>query len=79
MKKVADKNELLHVLDENGNETNKLEYREIVHEKGLWHNEVACVVINKKKQVLLQKRGGRRSLILIVGLCVLGTLLRMKI
>lgn len=58
---VADKNELIHVLDENGKETNVLENRKIVHEKGLWHNEVACVVINKRKQVLLQRRSKNKK------------------
>ena len=61
MKKVADKNELIHILDENGVETNKLEDRKFVHEKGLWHNEVACIVINKKKQVLLQRRSKNKK------------------
>ena len=58
---VADKNELIHVLDEKGRETNKLENRKIVHENGLWHNEVACVIINKNKQVLLQRRSKNKK------------------
>ena len=58
---VADKDELLQVLDENGNETNRLENRRIVHEKGLWHNEVACIVINKHKQILLQRRSKNKK------------------
>ena len=53
---LADKNELLEVLDENGNGTNTLEQRSIVHKKGLFHNEVSCIVINNKKQILLQRR-----------------------
>lgn len=53
---AADLNEWIQVLDENGNETGKLKRREVVHKKGLWHNEVACVVINNKRQILLQKR-----------------------
>ena len=53
---VADKEELLEVLDENGNGTNTLEKRASVHKKGLYHNEVSCIVINSQKQILLQKR-----------------------
>ena len=74
MEKVADKNELLHILDENGIETNKLEDRKIVHEKGLWHNEVACVVINKRNKYYCKEEVKIRNHIQIVGLCVLGTL-----
>lgn len=46
---LADKKEFLQVLDENGNPLNKLELRSIVHKNGLWHNEVACVCINRKR------------------------------
>ena len=58
---VADKNELVQILDENGKDTNVLEQRNIVHEKGLWHNEVSCIVINNKKQILLQKRSANKK------------------
>ncbi len=57
MKKVADKEELLKVLDENGNDTGRLEKRSIVHKDKLFHNEVALWIIDKEnKQVLLQRR-----------------------
>ena len=61
MKKVADKNELIEVLDEQGNSINKLEKRKLIHEQGLWHNEVACVVLNSKRQILLQKRSENKK------------------
>lgn len=61
MKNVADKNELLQVLNEKGKGTNKLEQRNIVHKKGLWHDEVSCVVINNKRQILLQKRSRNKK------------------
>ncbi len=59
--KVADKNEFLQVLDEHGNSLNKLELRSVVHKKRLWHNEVACVCINRKRQILLQKRSRNKK------------------
>ena len=54
-KLVADKdNELLQVLDENGNPTGRFEKREIVHVNKLFHNEVALWIIDKEnKKVLL--------------------------
>lgn len=61
MEKVADKNELIEVLDEQGNSTNRLEQRKLIHEEGLWHNEVACVVLNSKRQILLQKRSENKK------------------
>lgn len=39
--KVADKEELLKVLDKNNKETGKLEKRSVVHNQKLFHNEVA--------------------------------------
>jgi len=59
--KVADKDELVQVLDENGNETNKLEQRKVVHDNGIWHNEVSCIVINNNKQILLQRRSANKK------------------
>lgn len=57
MNKVADKEELLRVLDEFGNYTGIKEKRSIVHKSKLFHNEVALWVIDKEnKQVLLQRR-----------------------
>ena len=48
--------EILDVVDENNNLTGKTEDRKIVHEKGLWHREVAAWIMNEKGEVLLQKR-----------------------
>lgn len=57
MNKVADKEELLKVLDEDGNYTGKKEKRSVVHKNKLFHNEVALWIIDKEnKQVLLQRR-----------------------
>ena len=56
--KVADKDdELLEIVDENGNSTGKFEKRAIVHSSKLFHNEIALWIIDKEnKQVLVQRR-----------------------
>ena len=48
--------EILDVLDENGNYTGKTEERKIVHESGLWHIHVGVWIMNKKGELLFQKR-----------------------
>ena len=48
--------ELIDVLDENRNNTGKILSREEVHKRGLWHKTVHIWVINKKGDILLQKR-----------------------
>ena len=53
--------EILDIVDENNNLTGKTEDREIIHEKGLWHREVACWIMNKKGEVLLQKRAASKK------------------
>ena len=62
-KLVADKdNELLQVLDENGNPTGRFEKREIVHDNKLFHNEVALWIIDREnKKVLLQRRSPNKK------------------
>ena len=62
-KLVADKDdELLRVLDENGNPTGRFEKREIVHVNKLFHNEVALWIIDKEnKKVLLQRRSPNKK------------------
>ena len=62
MEKVADKEELLKVLDDNGKYTEKLEKRSIVHKDKLFHNEVALWIIDKEnKKVLLQRRSPNKK------------------
>ncbi len=48
--------ELLDVLDENGNYTGRTEERQIVHSDGLWHIHVGVWIMNKKGELLFQKR-----------------------
>lgn len=47
---------LLKVLDENGNVTDLEATKKEVHEKHLWHQEVAIFIINNEGKILLQKR-----------------------
>ena len=63
MNKVADKvDELLEILDENGEPTGKFEKRDIVHNNKLFHNEIALWIIDKKnKKVLLQRRSPNKK------------------
>lgn len=53
--------EYLDVVDENNNLTGKSEERNIIHEKGMWHREVAVWIINEKGEVLLQKRAATKK------------------
>ena len=48
--------EYLEIVDEQNNLTGQVEERDVVHEKGLWHREVAVWIMNEKGEVLLQKR-----------------------
>lgn len=53
---VADKDEILWVLDEKGNKIRK-EWRKTVHEQELRHNEITLWVIDKaNKKILVQRR-----------------------
>ena len=47
---------LLKVLDDNGNVTDLEATKQEVHEKHLWHQEVAIFIINNEGKILLQKR-----------------------
>ena len=48
--------ELLDVVNENNELTGDIVEREIVHEMGLWHREVAVIIVNKEGKMLLEKR-----------------------
>ena len=52
--------ELLDVVDEHGNFTGEVMDREKVHDLNLLHWEVAVFIINKNKEVLLQKRAATK-------------------
>lgn len=53
--------ELLDVLDEEGNVTGKVEDKDIIHEKGLWHKEVDAWIVNEKGEILIQKRASTKK------------------
>ena len=48
--------ELLDLVDEKNNLTGKSIDREIIHKEGLWHREVACIILNSEGKMLLEKR-----------------------
>lgn len=52
--------ELLRVVDRNGVDTYNVLEREELHNKGMLHNEVVIYIINKKGEVLLQRRSKNR-------------------
>lgn len=57
---IADKDdELLEVVDENGNSTGKCEKRGIVHSNQLFHNEIALWIIDKESKLVLVQRRSR--------------------
>lgn len=53
--------EYLDVVDENNNLTGKIEERNIIHEKGIWHREVAVWIMNEQGKILLQKRASTKK------------------
>ena len=48
--------ELVDIVDENNNLTGEVEERLVAYTKGLWRRTVSCWIMNKKGEVLLQKR-----------------------
>ena len=59
----ADIEEMLCVLDENGNSTGKLEKKSIVHANKIFHNEIVLWIIDKQnKSVLLERRSANKKL-----------------
>lgn len=53
--------EYLDIVDENNQLTGKTEERNIIHEKGIWHREVAVWIMNEKGEILLQKRAATKK------------------
>jgi isopentenyldiphosphate isomerase len=53
--------ELLDVLDEDGNQIGKVEDKDIIHDTGLWHKEVAVLIQNEKGEYLIQKRAATKK------------------
>ena len=53
--------ELIDVLDENGNKTGKIVTRKQVHEQGLWHRIIVVAIIDKDGHLLMQQRSKNKS------------------
>ncbi|MCL2739851.1 MAG: NUDIX domain-containing protein [Oscillospiraceae bacterium] len=54
--------EYLDIVDENNILTGEIEEYKAVHEKGLWHREVAVWIMNEQGEVLMQKRAATKRL-----------------
>ena len=54
-------NELIDVLDENGNKTGEILSRDEIHKKGLWNRSIVVAIINKKNEILLQQRAKNKE------------------
>lgn len=57
---MIDGQELLYVVDEN-NHPLEPQFRSIAHKNGLWHRTTGVWVINKKGQILCQKRSLKKD------------------
>lgn len=53
--------ELIDVLDENGNKTGKIVTRKQVHEQGLWHRIIVVAIIDKDGHLLMQQRSKSKA------------------
>lgn len=54
--------ELIEVLDEKGQKTGQILDKEIVHQNGLWHREVAVWIFNSKGETLVQRRAASKKM-----------------
>lgn len=54
--------EYLDIIDENNQLTGKKEERKNIHEKGLWHRQAACWIMNQKGELLFQKRAANKKM-----------------
>ena len=53
--------ELIDVLDENGNKTGIIKTRKEVHRTGEWHKVAFIFVVNSKGEIILQKRSAEKT------------------
>lgn len=54
--------ELLEVLNASGKTTGNVLDKERIHKKGLYHKEVALILLNTKGEILLQKRASTKKI-----------------
>lgn len=59
--KGNDSMELLEYFDADNKKCMGIEERKIIHEKNLWHREVAVWVMNENKELLLQRRSPQKK------------------
>lgn len=57
----ANLEELFDVLDENGNKTGRTKPRSAVHRDGDWHRAIDVIVINRRGEILLQRRAADKD------------------
>ena len=55
------KEEMIDILDENGNKTGEILSRSEVHQKGLWHRAILVAIINDKNEILMQQRSADKD------------------
>lgn len=54
-------NEMVDILDENGNPTGEVKLKREAHDKGLWHRAVHVWIYTFKGKILLQKRAKQKT------------------
>jgi len=54
--------EMLEYYDEFNNEILGVAERKVIHDKELWHREIAVWVMNEKKELLLQRRSSKKKI-----------------
>ncbi|HQP11013.1 MAG TPA: NUDIX domain-containing protein, partial [Candidatus Omnitrophota bacterium] len=56
------KEEYFELLDKDGNKTGEIKPRALVHYDGDWHRDVRILAVNRKGEVLIQKRGLKKDI-----------------
>jgi len=54
--------ELLNILNDKGRKTGKILDKEIIHQQGLWHREVAVWIFNPQGATLIQRRAASKKM-----------------
>lgn len=54
--------ESLEVLDTEGFKTGEILSRELIHQLGYWHKEIAICIVNSKREFLMQRRSLTRKM-----------------
>lgn len=59
--------ELIDVLDENGNKTGQIKTKSQIKKEGNFHRAISVCIINSNKEILMQKRSNTKRYIQIYG------------